>query len=109
MASPVDLTYQITLNSICAVAMLPLAQVGRAGRSGEEGWGHMFLSDSDFRKLRSLGHADEVDAGQVESLLRIIFEPDQQYAVIPISKTVNELDMKEEVLDTLISYLEVIY
>ena len=84
-------------------------QVGRAGRSEEEAWAHLFLNDSDFRKLRSLGHSDEIDAGQVESLLKEIFDPDLQYILLPISKTVNELDMKEEVLDTLISYLEVIF
>lgn len=84
-------------------------QVGRAGRSGQPGWAHLFLNDVDFRKLHSLSHSDELLPSQIEELLQTIFEnaAEAPYVLLPIKKTIAELDMKEEVIDTIISYLDV--
>ena len=96
--------------------------MGRAGRSGEEGWCHLFLCNTDFLRLRSLGHAEGIDCCQVEALLEEVFqtdytsfsgrkrqglEPQGSYGVLGIPQLGSRLDTKEEVLETVLSYVEV--
>lgn len=97
-------------------------QVGRAGRSGDEGFCHLFLCDTDFRRLRSLAFAEAIDTCQVEAFLEDIFcsdhcsfskrrskgaEPSGAYGILEIPQLVSRLDAKEEVLETILAYLEV--
>lgn len=97
-------------------------QVGRAGRSGGEGFCHLFLCDADFRRLRSLAFADGIDACQVEALLGEVFssdfcchsrrktkglEPQGRFGIVDIPQIVSRIDAKEEVLETILSYVEV--
>lgn len=96
--------------------------MGRAGRSGEEGNCHLFLSNLDFLRLRSLGHAEALDTCQVHRLLEEVFlsdfcssrkksqgivHPSGTYGILEIPELVAKLDAKEEVLETLLSYIEV--
>lgn len=96
--------------------------MGRAGRSGEEGHCHLFLCDLDFQRLRSLGHADGIDACQITVLLQEVFctdfgayskkrahasEGKGRFGILEIPELVSKLDMKEEVLETILSYIEV--
>ena len=94
-------------------------QVGRAGRTAEAAWCHLFLLDSDFARLRSLSNSDGLDALVVERFLGQVFAQPQGaqqgrlgadgggHRVLVLSKLAAEMDMKEAVLETLLSYLEV--
>lgn len=96
--------------------------MGRAGRDGQPSTCHLFLSDPDFTQLRSVAHADGIDSCQVEALLEEVFCADHAaftkkrsahtegkgtYGVLEIAPLVSKLDMKEEVLETILSYIEV--
>eukprot|EP00891_Asterochloris_glomerata_P005100 jgi/Astpho2/5100/fgenesh1_pm.00073_%23_4_t len=91
-------------------------QVGRAGRDGCEAACTAFLDDGDFLRLRSLAHADGTDQPNVHSFLEAVFAKPASadggeqalpwYGTLAISKCAAELDMKEETMETLLSYLE---
>lgn len=94
------------------------SQVGRAGRDGSEAMCHLFLDDADFRRLRSLSHSDAVSATSVMQFLETVFPPDDSdeeapqgerdcYAVLGAEELACNLDMKAEVMETLLTYLEV--
>lgn len=94
-------------------------QVGRAGRDGREAQCHLFLDDADFRRLRSLSHSDAVSAASVLQFLEAVFPEDDDsedgapkeghrcYAVLGADEMACSLDMKAEVMETLLTYLEV--
>lgn len=97
-------------------------QVGRAGRDGSEARCHLFLDDADFRRLRSLSHSDAVSADSVHGFLEAAFGSDglgpcaercqgdgraAHYAVLGVDELSRSLDMKPEVMETLLTYLEV--
>ena len=92
--------------------------MGRAGRDGSEAMCHLFLDDADFRRLRSLSHSDAVSAGSVMQFLETVFPLDELeedtpqaqrdcYAVLGSDEMACTLDMKAEVMETLLTYLEV--
>ncbi|KAK9804407.1 hypothetical protein WJX72_011416 [[Myrmecia] bisecta] len=90
-------------------------QVGRAGRDGEEACCYLFLDDADFLRLRSLSHSDGVEVHSVCALLEAVFpprpDPPQQgdgpaYGLVPVKEMCRQADMKQEVMETLLSYLE---
>ena len=115
---------------------LPL-QIGRAGRNGSESFCHLFLDDSDFFRLRSLAHSDGIDASNARAFLEAVFEhqpahlagntscsrPEGQlepmagsedagpsrpvFGTLAVDQVAEACDMKEEVMETLLSYLEV--
>ncbi len=93
-------------------------QVGRAGRDGSEALCHLFLDDADFRRLRSLSHSDAVSAASVLQFLDTVFVMDEtegeasegecsRYTVLGADELACSLDMKAEVMETLLTYLEV--
>ena len=97
-----------------------LMQVGRAGRDGSEARCHLFLDDADFRRLRSLSHSDAVSAASVLQFLETVFAPGDEsegnaseegecsrYEVLGADEMACALDMKAEVMETLLTYLEV--
>ena len=105
------------------VSMRPL-QVGRAGRDGQEAQCHLFLDDADFRRLHSLSSSDSVAASSVRAFLEEAFqaaeeaapaaepgaEPEGQsygVAVLAAQQLSRSMDLKMEVMETLLSYLEV--
>ena len=107
--------------AICCV------QVGRAGRDGQEAQCHLFLDDADFRRLRSLNSSDGVASSSVLAFLEAAFEAAEEatpqaeggqevaaqaglgVAVLPAQELSRSLDLKAEVMETLLSYLEVCY
>lgn len=101
-------------------------QIGRAGRDGSESFCHLFLDDADFLRLRSLAHSDGIDATNALSFLEAVFEHRLQqaaaswgtaargdrdgscpvYGTVAVAQAAEQCDMKEEVMETLLSYLE---
>lgn len=105
-------------------------QIGRAGRDGSESYCHLFLDDADFLRLRSLAHSDGIDATNALAFLEAVFESNQfeqaaawgvgaaegggggagvipVYGTLAVAQVAEKCDMKEEVMETLLSYLEV--
>ena len=99
----------------CCVAL----QIGRAGRDGSESYCHLFLDDADFLRLRSLAHSDGIEASNALALLQAVFAHhsggqagDQGgegplYGTVAVAEVAEQCDMKQEVMETLLSYLEV--
>lgn len=96
-------------------------QIGRAGRDGSESYCHLFLDDADFLRLRSLAHSDSIDATNALSFLEAVFADDRPqqgggqregggeglvYGTLAVAQVAEQCDMKEEVMETLLSYLE---
>ena len=96
-----------------------LLQIGRAGRDGSESYCHLFLDDCDFLRLRALAHSDGIQASNALAFLEAVFEERQgfvaqpeaeseaEYGALAVARVSEECDMKEEVMETLLSYLEV--
>ncbi|KAG0562918.1 hypothetical protein KC19_9G182700 [Ceratodon purpureus] len=86
-------------------------ETGRAGRDGKPAFCHLFLDDTDYLKLRSLAHSDGADTFAVNKFLCRVFQspPDASKTMssINVEQTANELDLKEEVMATLLSFMEV--
>ncbi|KAL3690660.1 hypothetical protein R1sor_004311 [Riccia sorocarpa] len=90
-------------------------ETGRAGRDGKPAFCHLFLDDNDYLKLRSLAHSEGVDQNAVANALSHIFRTKQSSSEqlinrlnsLVIEGSTKEFDMKEEVLETILSYLEV--
>lgn len=99
----------------CSVAL----QIGRAGRDGSESYCHLFLDDADFLRLRSLAHSDGIEASNALALLEAVFagpsggQAGEQggegplYGTVAVGEVAEQCDMKQEVMETLLSYLEV--
>lgn len=103
-----------------------LLQVGRAGRDGSEARCLTFLDDADFVRLRSLTASNSAPVAAIRSLLdRVLAEPMQEepqqqpvadgehpgapgplFGLLPLAETSSELDLREEVMETLLSYLQ---
>ena len=93
--------------------------MGRAGRDGSESYCHLFLDDADFLRLRSLAHSDGIESSNALAFLEAIFDqnPDYEagaeqgtkpgYGMLDVARVAEECDMKQEVMETLLSYLEV--
>ena len=90
-------------------------QIGRAGRDGSEAVCYAYIDDGDFIKLRSLAHSAVVDKGAIESLLDAVFETAEcgreddgmaSYGVLPLKKLSTELDVQEDTIEGVLSYLE---
>ncbi|KAL6761906.1 P-loop containing nucleoside triphosphate hydrolase protein [Haematococcus lacustris] len=107
-------------------------QAGRAGRDGSEAQCVMLLDKTDYVKLRSLGHSTAADRAAIATLLVRIFQPLQDYlasptgqaaaaaeaagslafgappafGVLTVKEVGLELDLTEEVMETVMSYLQ---
>lgn len=87
-------------------------EIGRAGRDGKIAFCHLFLSKDDYYRTRSLGYSDSVDHSVIKNLLTKIFtEPkehveDYYLGSISHEKIENELDIKREVVATVLSFLQ---
>ncbi len=96
-------------------------EIGRAGRDGKEAYCHVLFSDSDFRSHHSLAHSNGLELVQIRGLLRTLFCIEEKVGMMTSSNMGVEirhiavrlkdvcarLDLREEVVETLLSLLEV--
>lgn len=54
-------------------------EIGRAGRDGRMGFGHVFFSQFDARRLLSRSHSDGIDLGTVRQVLKNLLESKFEY------------------------------
>lgn len=101
-------------------------QVGRAGRDGKPARAVLVLDRADYLKLRSLSHKGAAELQAVRQLCQRVFAPLEQlekqanqasaagasmpmrgaFGVMPISEAMMELDLGEEAMETVLSYLQ---
>ncbi|XP_042506131.1 ATP-dependent DNA helicase Q-like 5 isoform X2 [Macadamia integrifolia] len=86
-------------------------ETGRAGRDGRLSYCHLLFDESTYFKLRSLLYSDGVDEYAVNRLLGQIFSNDMnshgKICSLVKETASRKLDMKEEVILTVLTYLEV--
>ncbi|KAJ4839396.1 hypothetical protein Tsubulata_916850 [Turnera subulata] len=85
-------------------------EIGRAGRDGRLSYCHLFFDDITYFKLRSLMYSDGVDEYAVNKFLCEVFKTRNNshgkiYSIIKESAPCK-FDMKEEVMLTLLTQLE---
>ncbi|CAN1152504.1 ATP-dependent DNA helicase Q-like 5 [Linum perenne] len=85
-------------------------EIGRAGRDGRVSHCHLFFDDITYFKLRSLMHSDGVDEYAVNKFLSQVFTSEtgskgKVHSIIKESAS-RKFDMKEEVMVTLLTQLE---
>ncbi|ORX93962.1 P-loop containing nucleoside triphosphate hydrolase protein [Basidiobolus meristosporus CBS 931.73] len=101
-------------------------EIGRSGRDGLPSYCHMFVDQEDFTKLRSLAYSDSVDEIAIRRLLFKVFpnsvkteesreEGENMAAGRTLSRPLQlclsmdgleaDLDIKREVIETLLSYM----
>ncbi|XP_050205582.1 ATP-dependent DNA helicase Q-like 5 isoform X2 [Mercurialis annua] len=83
-------------------------ETGRAGRNGKLSYCHLFFDDSTYYKLRSLMHSDGIDEYTVSKFLTAVFTNCTCGTICSIIKdsASRTFDMKEEVMVTLLTQLE---
>lgn len=96
-------------------------EVGRAGRDNFPAYGHLLLNQDDMTRSYKLCFTDYIDRTTIKQLLICIFTPPKQeedsdrlnselslpYNItLPLDKICENLDIKKEVIDTLLTYLQ---
>jgi ATP-dependent DNA helicase Q4 len=84
-------------------------EIGRAGRDGKDAFCHLFLSQEDFYTIQSFAYSETVDHITVKKLLKKIFQSSTQiphFNALQLDKLEIDFDMKQEVISTIVSYLE---
>jgi ATP-dependent DNA helicase Q4 len=89
-----------------------IQEIGRAGRDGKTAQCHAIIRDEDYVKLYSLSFSDAVDLLNVKRLLNKIFAntptegPEYIDRAFNIHELGQSLDLKREVIITILTYLE---
>ncbi|KAL4587013.1 hypothetical protein LXL04_011662 [Taraxacum kok-saghyz] len=85
-------------------------EIGRAGRDGRLAHCHLFFDDTTYFKLRSLSYSDGIDQYTVNKFLSQVFTMDShskgRICSIVKESASRKLDMKEEVILTILTRLE---
>ncbi|GAX75225.1 hypothetical protein CEUSTIGMA_g2669.t1 [Chlamydomonas eustigma] len=92
-------------------------QVGRAGRDGSEGTCWLVLDNCDHERLRSLSCSNAVEESSVLAFLGKVFKISSDaasnpsagssaFGVLSVLETSTELDISEETMETVLSYLQ---
>lgn len=87
-----------------------IQEIGRAGRDLKcSAQCHLLLDTEDYYLLRSLCYSDSVNEVTVKKLLNAIFSSDKELpyeTALNILELEQTLDVKEEVISTMLSYLD---
>ncbi|KDP26760.1 hypothetical protein JCGZ_17918 [Jatropha curcas] len=83
-------------------------EIGRAGRDGRLSYCHLFFDDTTYCKLRSLLHSEGIDEYTVSKFFCQVFTKNAHGKICSIIKEAasRDFDMKEEVMLTLLTQLE---
>ncbi|CAH9120317.1 unnamed protein product [Cuscuta epithymum] len=83
-------------------------EIGRAGRDGRLSYCHLLFDDDSYFKLRSLAHSDGVDEYAVNKFLCQVFSNslNGKFSSIVKEMASRKFDMKEEVMLTILTQLE---
>eukprot|EP00092_Neocalanus_flemingeri_P040667 GFUD01044278.1.p1 GENE.GFUD01044278.1~~GFUD01044278.1.p1 ORF type:complete len:1538 (+),score=567.86 GFUD01044278.1:263-4615(+) len=92
-----------------------IQEIGRAGRDGKPARGHLFLDSrgGDLTELKRHIFANSMDRHTLRKFIKAVFPQsspgvpsDYQEVAVSVDKLVEELDLPEENISTLLCYLE---
>jgi RecQ family ATP-dependent DNA helicase len=84
-------------------------EIGRAGRDGRLAHCHLFLAREDYIKHRSLVFSDHANEDDIGHFLAHICSSKQTFISLDVVNAERLFDMKESVISTILSYLEIRY
>lgn len=102
-----------------------IQQIGRGGRDGSEAYCHLFLDETDARRIHSLAHVDGVVTSQAMHVLRFALRSPVPYATddyltatstpvgtegqevsVDLARAAATTDCRQETTETILCYLE---
>jgi ATP-dependent DNA helicase Q4 len=86
-----------------------IQEIGRGGRDGRKAICHLFLSRADYIKHRSLTFSSSIEMANIKEALFDIFQRKDSFVGIEAGEFGKRYDMKEQVLNTFLSYIELDY
>ncbi len=81
-------------------------EIGRAGRDGRVAQCHLFLTEKDYLEHRSFCFSDYPENESVSAIIKLIYKTKTELIGIDVEKTEKELNIKCNVLGTVLGYLE---
>jgi ATP-dependent DNA helicase RecQ len=81
-------------------------EIGRAGRDGAPAIVELLASAEDVRTLENFAYGDTPSGAAVEGLLAEVFDGDDDELQLATTELSARLDVRKEVIDTALTYLE---